>query len=192
MVMLKLKTRGNDLKKVLIYGLDGSGKSTFAETYCEDNNLNAVVIDVDDTNYTDLDLLDIELTSDIIAYNNMKKIILEIKNSDYDTIVLDGVSSLIELLTPSSDKKDLGMRAYKIRADRFASILQKLLKTGKNLIFIGQIDMEVIYNDENQSNKPVLKINSIVNEKYKCFCEKGNFKTETIKLRGVKNEQTQF
>lgn len=182
--MLKLKTRGNDLKKVLIYGLDGSGKSTFAETYCNDNNLNAVVIDVDDTNYTDLDLLDIELTSDIIAYNNMKKTILEIKNSDYDTIVLDGVSSLIELLTPSSDKKDLGMRAYKIRADRFASILQKLLKTGKNLIFIGQIDMEVIYNDETQSNKPVLKINSIVNEKYKCFCEKGNFKTETIKLRG--------
>ena len=49
-----MKTRGNDLKKVLIYGLDGSGKSTFAEQYCNDNNLNAIVIDVDDTNYTDL------------------------------------------------------------------------------------------------------------------------------------------
>lgn len=188
---MKLKKRGNDLKKVLIYGLDGSGKSTFAEQYCNDNNLNAVVIDVDDTNYTDLDLMDLDLSSDIIAYNNMKKTILEIKNSDYDTIVLDGVSSLIELLTPSSDKKDLGMRAYKIRADRFNSILQKLLKTGKNLVFIGQIDMEVIYNDENQSNKPVLKINSIVNEKYKCFCQKGNFKTETMKFRGVKNGRFQ-
>ncbi|GLI12369.1 hypothetical protein MARBORIA2_14590 [Methanobrevibacter arboriphilus] len=189
--MLKLKKRGDDLKKVLVYGLDGSGKSTFAETYCKDNKLNPVVIDVDDTNYTDLDLMDLDLSSDIIAYNNMKKVILEIKNSDYDTIVLDGVSSLIELLTPSSDKKDLGMRAYKIRADRFSSVLQKLLKTGKNLIFIGQIDMEVIYNDENQSNKPVLKINSIVNEKYKCFCEKGSFKTETMKFRGVKNGRFQ-
>lgn len=186
--MLKLKTRENDLKKVLIYGLDGSGKSTFAEQYCKDNNLKPVVIDVDDTNYTDDDILDIDLSTDIIAYNNMKKIIADIKSSDYDTIVLDGVSSLIELLTPSSDKKDLGMRAYKIRADRFSSLLQKLLKSDKNLIFIGQIDMEVIYNDENQSNKPVLKVNSIVNEKYKCFCEKNTFKTETIKFRGAKNE----
>ena len=41
-----------------------------------------------------------------------------------------------------------------------------MMSSRKNLIFIGQADMEVIYNEEFQSNKMVIKINSIVNEKY--------------------------
>ena len=52
---IQFKKRGNDNKlKVLIYGRDGSGKSTYAEQYCKENGLNAVVIDVEDTNYTDM------------------------------------------------------------------------------------------------------------------------------------------
>ena len=48
---LKFKVRGkSDKKKVMIYGNDGTGKSTFAEEYCKQNNLKPIVIDVDDTN----------------------------------------------------------------------------------------------------------------------------------------------
>ena len=50
---LTFKNRtANDKKKVMIYGNDGTGKSTFAETYCNKNGLNRVVIDIDDTNFT--------------------------------------------------------------------------------------------------------------------------------------------
>lgn len=181
--MLKLKTRENELKKVLIYGLDGSGKSTFAEKYCEDNNLNPIVIDIDDTNYTSCDIVDIDLSSDIKTYQNMKILINEIKESDYDTIIIDGVSSLLELLT----SKAKGLKAYKDRSDRFGSILRHLIKSNKNLIFVGQADMEVIFNDEYQSPKPIIKTNSIVNEKYKTFVNKqGQFLSKTEKCRLVK------
>jgi len=184
--MLKLKNRENSPKKVLIFGHDKSGKSTYAEKYCLENNLKSIVIDIDDTNYTNLPIIDVELTNDIVTYRNMKETILEISNlEEYDTIMLDGVSSLLELLTPSSEKKDLGRRAYKMRADRFSSILQKLIKTNKNLIFIGQIDMQVIYNNDFQSPKPIIKINSIVNEKYLTYVEKGQYLTETLSSRGV-------
>lgn len=178
---MKLKTRENEPKKVLIYGLDGSGKSTFAEKYCKDNNLNPIVIDVDNTNYTDCNIVDIDLSTDIKAYQNMKDVIKEIVVSDYDTIIIDGVSSLIELFT----SKAKGMKAYKDRADRFNSVLRKLINSKKNLIFIGQADMEVIYNEDHQSNKPVIKTNSIVNEKYRTYIDsKGHFSSKTEKFRG--------
>ena len=35
--MLKIRERKSMPKKVLIYGLDGSGKSTFAEKFCREN-----------------------------------------------------------------------------------------------------------------------------------------------------------
>ena len=50
--MLEFENRENPLKKVLIYGEDGSGKSTFAEQYCTKNKLKAVCIDVEQTNFT--------------------------------------------------------------------------------------------------------------------------------------------
>ena len=41
---LVFKTRGVDeKKKVLIYGNDGTGKSTFAETYCRNKGLSPVI-----------------------------------------------------------------------------------------------------------------------------------------------------
>ena len=53
-MVLQFKRRSSEtnLKKVMIYGHDGTGKSTFAENYCNKNGLNPVVIDIDDTNYT--------------------------------------------------------------------------------------------------------------------------------------------
>lgn len=183
---LKLKKRGNEALKILYYGLDGSGKSTAAHNKCMELGLKPACIDVDDTNFTDVDILDLDLSNDIKAYKNIKEAIKEIaKDPDYDTIILDGVSALLELLTPHVE----GQRAYKVRADRWSSILQHLINSKKNLIFIGQADMEVIFNDEFQSPKPIIKVNSIVNEKYLCLNEKGQFTTELKKYRGSRDER---
>jgi hypothetical protein len=44
--------------------------------------------------------------------------------------------------------------------------------------------MKVIYSEDAQSNKIVIKVNSIVNEKYHCFInEKGKYDVETEKYR---------
>ncbi|MBR1749041.1 MAG: AAA family ATPase [Bacilli bacterium] len=182
---LKFKKRGKeDLKKVMVYGKDGTGKSTFAETYCNENCLKPVVIDVDDTNYTDLPILELNLKTDIKTFTEIKKAIEEIaKLDDFDTIILDGVTSLLEMLV--SDAR--GLAKYSDRASRFQKILQALLSSGKNLIFIGQADMEVIFSEEFQSSKMVIKVNSLVNEKYLCEVDdKGNFTHKVMKFRTFK------
>ena len=179
---LKLKNRSeNTRKKVLIYGLDGTGKSTFAETYCKENGLNPIVIDIDDTNFTGLDILDLRFANDMQTYTIVKNTIKEIgKTPEYDTIILDGVSSLLEMLT----SKAKGMAAYSDRSKRWNDILFELENTHKNLIFIGQIDLEMLFNDDYQPSKAVIKVNSLVNEKYRCYIDdKGNYTYETKKFR---------
>lgn len=184
---IKKRTQDTNLKKVLIYGKDGSGKSTFAEQYCREHGLNPVVIDIDDTNYTNLPILDLDLGSDIKTYNNVKSAILEITETSYDTIILDGVTSLLEMLV----SKERGLKKYSDRAERFQDILRSLMASKKNLIFIGQADMEVIYNNEFQSNKMVIKVNSIVNEKYLTLhTDKGGYSHKVLKFRTVEQEQS--
>ena len=180
-MVLKFKQRGkNDLKKVMIYGNDGSGKSTFAEQYCKENNLNPVVIDIDDTNYTNLPILELNFRTDIKVYQEIKNAIEEIsKTDDFDTIIIDGVTSLLEMLV----SKAKGLKKYSDRAERFQDLLRALLSSGKHLIFIGQADMEVIYNEEFQSSKMVIKVNSIVNEKYLCYKKKEGFSHKVVKYR---------
>lgn len=180
---LTFKTRGkNDKKKVLIYGNDGTGKSTYAEQYCKDNGLKAVVIDIDDTNFTELPIVEINTKSDLMTYDSMKDIIDAIvATGDFDTIIIDGVTSLLEMLV----SKSRGLSKYSDRAQRFTDILRKIQMSGLNIIWIGQADLEVIYNDDHQSNKQVIKINSIVNEKYHCYIDKGQYKVETLKYRRV-------
>lgn len=180
----KLKQRGvDDAKKILIYGNDGTGKSTFAAKYCKDNGLNPIVIDVDDTNYTDCDILDLTLTNDVKTFNAIKEAIQHIGKSDYDTIILDGVSSLIEMLV----SKDPGIKKYEVRNDRFKQLLKAIRTSGKNIIFIGQADMRVVCNDDYQSNKLIIKVNSIVNEKYHCFIDAdGKYGYEVEKFREAK------
>lgn len=177
----KLKKRGiDDAKKILVYGNDGTGKSTFAAEYCKEHGLNPIVIDVDDTNYTDCDILDLTLTNDIKTFNAIKEAIQHIGKSDYDTIILDGVSSLIEMLV----SKDPGIKKYEVRNDRFKQILKAIRASGKNIIFIGQADMRVVCNDDYQSNKLIIKVNSIVNEKYHCFIDAdGKYGYEVEKFR---------
>ena len=186
---LTFKTRtADDKKKVMIYGNDGTGKSTFAETYCNQQGLTPVVVDIDDTNFTSLPI--VELTFEENNKRNwlkirdiFKKICL---SDDFDTVIIDGVTSLLEMLVSDAS----GLKAYKDRADRFNEILLLFERCNKNVIYIGQADMKVIYGEEHQSNKSVIKINSIVNEKYYCyFDEKGKFKVRTEKFRRVEKKE---
>lgn len=184
--MLKLKDRKNSpqLKKVLIYGNDGTGKSTFAEQYCHENGLKPVCIDIDDTNYTNVPIVDLDLGNDIKTYRGVKETIEEITKSDeFDTIILDGVTSMLELLV----SKAKGLKKYSDRAERFQDIIRVLIKSKKHLIFIGQADMRVVYNEEHQSSKMVIKVNSFVNEKYLCYKKNDGFSHKIVKYRGVKN-----
>ena len=180
---LRFKNRqeGPRLKKVLVYGMDGSGKSTFAEQYCRDNGLNPVCIDIDDTNYTNVPIVEVNLTTDLTTYNTVKGVIQEItKTDEFDTIILDGVTSLLELLT----SKAKGMAAYSDRSKRWNDILRALLVSGKNIIFVGQIDMELIYTPDAQSSKAVIKVNSMVNEKYYTYIDdKGQYCHDVKKFR---------
>ena len=178
---LSFKTRGaNDKKKVLIYGNDGTGKSTYAEQYCKDNGLTAVCIDIDDTNFTNIPLVEIDTRTDITTFNSICQVIDLISEDDrFDTIIVDGVTSLIEMLVSKAN----GLKKYSDRSERFTKILRKIQASGKNILWIGQADMKVIYNDEHQSNKIVIKINSIVNEKYHCLINKGKYEVETEKIR---------
>lgn len=181
-MVLRFKDRRNEpnLKKVLIYGMDGSGKSTLAETYCREHGLNPVCIDIDDTNYTNVPIVEISLATDLTTYNSIKEVIKEIGKSEYDTIILDGVTSLLELLT----SKSKGMAAYSDRSKRWNDILRALLVSKKNLIFVGQIDMELIFTPDAQSSKAVIKVNSMVNEKYYTYInDKGNYLHEVKKFR---------
>ena len=179
---LTFKKRGKgDKKKVLIYGNDGTGKSTYAEKYCKENNLNAVCIDIDDTNYTSIPIVEINTRTDLTTYNSICEVIdLITADERFDTIIVDGVTSLIEMLV----SKERGLRKYSDRSERFTGILRRIQMSGKHIIWIGQADMKVIYSEDHQSNKIVIKINSIVNEKYHCFIDKkGNYEVETEKIR---------
>ena len=179
---LTFKTRGvKKKKKVMIYGNDGTGKSTYAEKYCKEHNLNAVCIDVDDTNFTSIPLVEIDTRTDLTTFNSICQVIdLITEDERFDTIIIDGVTSLIEMLVSKAN----GLKKYSDRSERFTKILRKIQASGKNVIWIGQADMKVIYTEEHQSNKIVIKINSIVNEKYHCYIDnKGNYEVETEKIR---------
>ena len=186
---LTFKTRSaDDKKKVMIYGNDGTGKSTFAETYCRQNGLTPVVVDIDDTNFTSLPIVELQLEENnkrnwLRIRDTFKKICL---SDNFDNIILDGVTSLLEMLVSDAN----GMKAYKDRADRFNELLLMFQRSNKNIIYIGQADMKVIYGEDHQSNKSVIKVNSIVNEKYYCyFDEKGQFKVQTEKFRRVEPKE---
>ena len=43
-----------------------------------------------------------------------------------------------------------------------------MVNINKNVIIIGQIDAQVVWNEEKQSNKSIIRVDSLVNERYLC------------------------
>ena len=183
---LTFRKRGADnRKKVLIYGQDGSGKSTYAEKYCMDHNLNPVVLDIEDTNYTDLPMLtEFDLSTDVKAYRFMKQVLDEITETDFDTIIIDGVDSLIESFISNAN----GMKCYADRSKTFIRFTKDCLKTGKNLIFVGQspVDLDYYKGTDTKPNACIVKLNAMVNEKYRIG---DKYKVETVKYRAYKGDK---
>ena len=174
------KRSKNNRRKVLIYGNDGSGKSTYAETYCREHNLNPVVLDLEDTNYTDLPMLsEFDLTTDVKAYRFMNSVLAEIsENEEFDTIIIDGVDSLIEAFISNAN----GLKCYADRSKTFIKFTRDCLKTGKNLIFVGQspVDLDYYKGSDAKPNSCIVKLNAMVNEKYRLG---DKFQVETVKYR---------
>ena len=76
------------------------------------------------------------------------------------------------------------MAAYSDRSKRWNDILRNLVSSKKNLIFIGQIDMKLVFNEDSQSSKAVIKVNSMVNEKYYTYIDdKGQYLHDIKKFR---------
>lgn len=182
---MKFKNMENRPLKILIYGQDGTGKTYTAVKYCRDHQLKPVLIDVEDTCHEDVPVVDIKQNNHLTITKGIVDTIKEIESStEYDTLILDGVSTLLEELVSS----DYGWKAYKARNDNFGQILKALRKTGINIIFIGQEDMRVIVSDEYTSNKIIIKINAMVNKKFYCSRDvhSGSFRVNIEKDRGHK------
>ena len=179
-----LKNRQNVPRKVLFYGKDGTGKSTQACNYCRAKGLKAIVVDVDETNFTACDVIDVDLSNPLKAYTNMLEVIEDVKNSEYDTLIIDGIGSWIQYMTP---KKDPFMAT---RNARFNEVMKELRNSKLNVILVAQVDfyIEDPGKDE-KNNKMVVYLNGWVNEKYYCSKEKGNYKCIAEKKREVTNNE---
>lgn len=171
--------------KVLIYGLDGTGKSTGAELYCKKRGLNPVCIDFDKTNWTDVPKLKLSMRDAKSVMSNIKLIIRDITNDpDYDTLIIDGVGTLSDLLIPENIK--LSQQAYLQRTNLFKKIWKCLLTSDVNVIFIGQKDL--IVTEESENSKLAEKINNMVDWKFRCYRKGDVFTNECTKWRREKEE----
>ena len=182
-MVLKLKNRNDIPRKVLFYGKDGVGKSTQAMRYCKAKGLKPVCVDVDETNFTDVPIVDIDLSNPLKAYQNMLTVIEEVKNSsDFDTIMIDGIGSWIQYMTPKKDP------FYAMRTSRFNEVMKELRNSRLNVILIGQVDFYVEDpGKEEKNNKMVVYLNGWVNEKYYCSKEGSKFACIAEKQREVKH-----
>lgn len=172
------------LKKVLIVGETKHGKSTFAEKYCKDNDLKALVCDFENTNFTDMDLIvDFDLSNDVKLFRGLNKLIKEVIDSDYDTIVLDGIDSVIEGFISNAN----GLKAYADRSKTFSRLMNELDKSGLNVIFVGQepANLEYYKDSDEKPNKCIVRLNARVNETYLCIKDgKGEFSVKCLNKRG--------
>ena len=164
-------------KKVLIYGVDGTGKSTFAEKYCNDNGLNPVGVDIDNTNFTGVPCIEFDRNTHLKVKEQILKFIADAKQSEYDTIMIDGVSSLLNLLVSNGK----GLNKYGDRTTALNKIINELERSRMNFVLIGQIDLDSSGGDVSTA---VVNVNSIVNEKYYCYIDdKGNYCQDVKKFR---------
>lgn len=197
MVKIQKRSELHVLKKVLVMGAPKSGKSTFVEQYCNDNGLNGVVIDIDDTNYTDMPLIrpyeglkDCKLVRDSfddLIFDAVMDGISIAKKEGYDTIVLDGWT----LFMSDMEGEAVGWEKINKKNSKLRMTLKKLRLSGMNVILIGQSDMKIVIDNETneiKSSKAVLDINSFVNEVYECSCSNGVYRVNTVAKRTLTDE----
>ncbi len=172
------------LKRVMIYGFDGTGKSEFAQKYCDDHKLTPVVFDFDQTNFSSENKIKIPNLRNALQYKEyFIDIIKEVKSSDFDTIIFDNVSFFFELLVGTGK----GMSKYSERGEYWKEIKKCLLKSGLNLIWIGQIDTDITYeknSKDKEKTKPssvLVSIHALSNEKYCCEYSKLKGFTQVVK-----------
>ena len=179
---IKKRTNTKNLETILIIGADGTFKSNFAAKYCEKKGLNPIVLDFDRTNYSNLDIVDeFDLSNDRKSFKGINTVLDEITKLEYDTIIMDGITTVIESFIGSSQ----GMAAYSSRSKLFYKLIHKLQGMNKNLIFIGQEDADLDFYKENESpSKVIIRLNAICNRKFKCSKIGANkFNVECIKDR---------
>lgn len=185
-MVLKFKDRNSPKNKIRIHvcGLTGHGKSTFAEEYCRQAGLNPIVIDIDDTNYATPANPDIDFTgSDRQIFTKICDLIDEIIPTDFDTIIYDGYDSSMEKITPKQKERNPFWHLT-VRKQRCETIMNKLLHSGKHLIFIGQLDSKIVDDPENRPSYPVKAMNNCVNVSYFCHVtKKGEFVYDIMKNR---------
>ena len=179
---IKKRKDGNNLETILVIGADGTFKSNFAAKYCEKKGLNPIVLDFDKTNYSNLDIVDdFDLSNDRKSFKGINTVLDEIRKLEYDTIIMDGITTVIESFIGSSS----GMAAYSSRSKLFYKLIHKLQGMNKNLIFIGQEDADLDFYKENESpSKVIIRLNAICNKKFRCSKLGANkFQVECIKDR---------
>lgn len=185
-MVLSFKDRGSPKNKIRIHvcGLTGHGKSTFAEEYCKQAGLNPVVIDIDDTNYAtpaNPDVYFIGTAQQV--FDKITRLIDEINKSDFDTIIYDGFDSSMEKITPKQKERNPFWH-LNVRKQRCEIIMNKLLNSGKHLIFIGQLDSKIVDDPENKPGYPVKAMNNCVNASYFCYINKNKeFRYDIMKNR---------
>lgn len=180
---IKKRKDGEFLETILISGEDGTFKSNFAAKYCEKKGLNAIVLDFDRTNFSNLDVVDeFDLSNDKKAFKGINTVLDEISKLEYDTIVIDGITTVIESFIGSAS----GMAAYSSRSKLFYKLIHILHGMNKNLIFIGQADADLAFYKGNESpSKVIIRLNAICNRKFRCSKIGVNkFQVECIKDRG--------
>lgn len=179
---IKKRKDGKNLETILVIGADGTFKSNFAAKYCEKKGLNAIVLDFDRTNFSNLDIVDdFDLSNDRKSFKGINTVLDEISKMEYDTIIMDGITTVIESFIGSSS----GMAAYSSRSKLFYKLIHKLQGMNKNLIFIGQEDADLDFYKENESpSKVIIRLNAICNRKFRCSKVGANkFQVECIKDR---------
>jgi adenylate kinase family enzyme len=185
-MVLKFKDRSSPKNKIRIHvcGLTGQGKSTFADEYCKQVGLNPIVIDIDDTNYVTPANPEIYfIGNDRQVFDKICKLIDEINRTDYDTIIYDGFDSSMEKITPKMKERNPFWH-LNIRKQRCEIIMNKLLNSGKHLIFIGQLDSKIEDNPEEKPSYPIKTMNNCVNVSYFCYVNKnGEFLYDIMKNR---------
>ena len=167
-MVIKLRDYSKIPRKTMFIGKDGSGKSTNAYKYCMAKGLNPICIDFDNTNIgTGCPVMDIDLSTHIIAKRNILQAISDVEKSEYDTLIFDNAGTMIEDVSATREVDPFGAAG----SDAFKAIMKKLRKTRLNVIFIVQIDFYIEEPDKKteKNNKKAVALNAWVNEKYYCY-----------------------